>query len=488
MIKKMVRWGTVSFCILLLLLAGFLIARVYGTQNKLPLELWHTFLPSEMRQIEIDKADWDGYLEAEDRIFDEIRHNVVSKTVDSGEHELNRYNSLSQVYPENFADNWNRSYSLHPDVPVKGAVVLLHGLTDSPYSLRHIADHYRQMGFVAVGIRLPAHGTLPSALTDIGWEDWLAATRLAVREATSRAGEHLPLHIVGFSNGGALAMKYTLDALEDPQLIMPQQVVLISPMIGITRFARYAGLAGIPAILPAFSRAAWLNIVPEFNPFKYNSFPVNAARQSFLLTQVLQKQIILASKQDKLQKLPPILTFQSLLDSTVSTRAVVQSLYDYLPDNGSELVIFDRNRTVHFRTLFSRSSDMALSRLLPPATRHYNTTLVTNDGLQNGPMIARTTLAGSELTQEQKLNLTYPADLFSLSHVALPFPVTDSLYGREPSPPNRYGISFGTLVLRGESSVLHVGMDTLMRVSSNPFFDYMVQRIKNDIRPLSPQN
>ncbi len=33
--------------------------------------------------------------------------------------------------------------------------------------------------------------------------------------------------------------------------------------------------------------------------------------------------------------------FQSVMDSTVSTRAVVESLYRYLPDNGSELVVFD---------------------------------------------------------------------------------------------------------------------------------------------------
>ncbi|XXD07978.1 alpha/beta hydrolase [Klebsiella sp. R445] len=488
MIKKVIRWGLISTSVALLLLVGTLIARIYETENKLPLELWHTFIPTEMRQREIDRSDWNAYLEAEDRIFTEIKHNVVSKTLDSGDTEFNRYNSHSPVYPESFTDNWNRSYTLYPEQPVKGSVVLLHGLTDSPYSLRYIADHYYQTGYAVVGIRLPAHGTLPSALTDIEWEDWLAAVRLAVREATSRAGEHLPLHIVGFSNGGALAMKYTLDALEDTRLIMPQQVVLISPMIGVTQFARFAGLAGLPAIMPAFARAAWLNIVPEFNPFKYNSFPVNAARQSFLLTQVLQKQIINASRQNKLHHLPPILTFQSLLDSTVSTRAVVRSLYDYLPDNGSELVIFDLNRTINFRTLFSRSSDMALSRLLPPAVRQYSTTLVTNDGIKNGPMIARTTKAGSVLMQDQRLNLIYPEDIFSLSHVALPFPVTDSLYGREPSQPNRYGISFGTLVVRGESSVLHIGMDTLMRISSNPFFDYMAQRIEDGIRPLQLQH
>ena len=123
-----------------------------------------------------------------------------------------------------------------------GAVVFLHGLTDSPYSLRHIARRYREHGYVSIAIRLPAHGTVPGALTDVEWQDWMAATRLAVREARRRIGPSLPLHMIGFSNGGALALKYALDALEDPRLTQQDRLVLIAPMIGITRFARFAGI------------------------------------------------------------------------------------------------------------------------------------------------------------------------------------------------------------------------------------------------------
>src|SRR3546814_212854 len=123
------------------------------------------------------------------------------------------------------------------------------------------------------------HGTVPASLTDVHWEDWMAATRLAVREARHKVPAPLPLHMVGFSNGGALALKYSLEALDNPKLAAPDRLILISPMIGVTRFARFAGLAGLPAILPAFAKAAWLSIVPEFNPFKFNSFPINAARQ-----------------------------------------------------------------------------------------------------------------------------------------------------------------------------------------------------------------
>ena len=85
------------------------------------------------------------------------------------------------------------------------------------------------------------------------------------------------MHIVGFSNGGALAVKYALDAMADTGWPRPTGSFPLSPMIGITSFARFAGLAGLPVMFPAFAKAAWLGILPEFNPFKYNSFPVNGA-------------------------------------------------------------------------------------------------------------------------------------------------------------------------------------------------------------------
>jgi alpha-beta hydrolase superfamily lysophospholipase len=200
-------------------------------------------------------------------------------------------------------------------------------LTDSPYSLRHIGRQFRDSGYVVVGIRLPGHGTVPGALASVHWEDWSAATRLAVREALRRTGPAAPLQLVGFSNGGALAMKYALDAVEDPSLRQADRLILIAPMIGITRMARFAGFAGLPAIFPAFASAAWLGVVPEFNPFKYNSFPVNGARQSSLLTRALQPRIARYARQGRLDELPPIITFQSVVDFTVSTRAIVTNLY-----------------------------------------------------------------------------------------------------------------------------------------------------------------
>src|SRR5205807_5705047 len=142
-----------------------------------------------------------------------------------------------------------------------------------------------------------------------------------------------------------------------------ERVVPISPMIGVTAFARFAGIAGWPAIFPAFAKTAWLNVIPEFNPFKYNSFPVNGARQSSRLTRALQRQLSSDARQNRLAALPPILTFQSILDSTVSTRAVISSLYGNLSANGSELVLFDINRNAKFGALFRSSSETLLTRI-----------------------------------------------------------------------------------------------------------------------------
>ncbi|VTR42751.1 Uncharacterised protein [Serratia fonticola] len=63
---------------------------------------------------------------------------------------------------------------------------------------------------------------------------------------------------------------------------------------------------------------------------------------------------------------------------------------------------------------------------------------------------ARTIVAGQTAETTDLLGITYLPDIFSLSHVALPFPLSDSLYGRYPEPRNQYGISLGTFAARGE--------------------------------------
>ena len=477
-IRRYLRTLTLAVGVVLLTVMA---VRIWQSERGPPLHLWHTYSPPELRASEIAKADWAAYLAAEQAALAGVRDQVTRKLPEEDRVAVNRYFEDSPLYPARFVRDWNRSYILEPVGDPVGAVVLLHGLTDGPFSARHFAEHYRDHGFVAVVIRLPGHGTVPGGLAHVDWEDWVAATHLAVREARRRVGPAKPLHLLGYSNGGALAMKYALEALEDNTLRLPDRIVLISPMIGITAFARFAGVLGWPAIFPSFAKTAWLDITPEFNPFKYNSFPVNAARQSSLISRGLQDEIARSAAAGRLARLPPILTFQSIVDSTVNTQAVIDALYSKLPANGSELVLFDLNRFAHYGPLLRSDRATLLERLLPPPPRNYATSIITNADSTSRDVVERRVDAATTTERVRPLGLAYPPEVFSLSHIALPFPVEDGLYGLRPDPRDDFGLNLGALATRGERGTLVVSLDVLNRISSNPFFPYVLQRLDETI-------
>jgi len=466
--------------LLLGLVALGLMLRVYDVQRGPPLGPWHTVVPGEMPRDAIDTADWRGWMAAEQAVMDTVRREVTEALDPAERVPANRYFAFSPVHAPGFARDWNRSFILEPAGAPAGVAVFLHGLTDAPFSLRHLAEAYRARGFLAIAIRMPGHGSVPGGLTDAVWEDWMAATRLAVRTARARVPAG-PLHLVGYSNGGALALKHALDAIEDQRLSQADRIVLLSPMVGVTAFARFAGIAGLPALLPRFAKTAWLDIQPEFNPFKYNSFPVNAARQTHRLTAALQAQIDRLAAAGRLAALPPLLTFQSVVDATVSTPAVLSALYARLPEGGHEVVLFDLNRGIRFGPLFAPGADAALERIVAPAPRHYALTVIGTDA--RGAAIARRVPAAAREATDTPLGLSWPRDVFSLSHVALPFPPQDGLYGAEPDPVDDFGLRLGALALRGERGVLVIGLDSFARVTSNPFFPYLLARVTEALPP-----
>lgn len=487
MIRRLIRLARTLVLVVVVVIVTVLAVRIVDTLRGPELEPWHTVVPPELDAAELDRTDWAGWLAAEDKAFAAVRSEVTEALPAADRVPYNRYFDGSPIYTPALTHDWNRSYELLPKGEIKGAAVFIHGLTDSPYSLRHVAELYRDRGFVAVGLRVPGHGTVPGGLTEGTWQDWLAATRLAMREAARQAGPGKPLHILGYSNGGALALLYALEAQKDPARPQPAEVVLFSPMVGVTEFARFAGLAGLPAFLPAFARTAWLNILPEFNPFKYNSFPVNAARQSYLLTQALQSELRAQDGGGTLRGFPPVLTFQSVLDQTVLTSAIVSSLHGVLSGGNSELVLYDinRNAAVDAAELFRPRTLEATGRVLPPAPRPFRTTLITNVSRDSAAVEARTTEAGSTQETRTPIGASYPRGVYSLSHIAVPFPLWDGLYGLYPAgtPDEDFGIEIGNVAARGERGALVVDKDFLMRMSSNPFYDDMMARIAARLPP-----
>ncbi len=144
-------------------------------------------------------------------------------------------------------------------------------------------------------------------------------------------------------------------------------------------------------------------------------------------------------------------------------------------------MLFDINRHTKFGPLMRPGTETVLDRLLPPTPRSFKTTVITNAGPESSEVVERVTDAGETSERVRALGLTYPRDVFSLSHVALPFPIDDSLYGLEPNANEDFGAHLGALAIRGERGVLVMSLDSLVRLSWNPFFPYLIERIEDGI-------
>ena len=470
--------------LLLPVVVGLLIALGWGVLSRdLPeLQPWHTDAP----RSELTASDIDGgltlaeYLTREDESMREVRNRIEPRTPDAFKIGYNRYFSGSPSNPRALSTDWNRTFEFVPDT-IRGGALLVHGMSDGPYSMRAMARILQDAGFYALALRMPGHGTVPAGLARAEWHDWAAAVRMGVRHVRQRIGEGRPLLIVGYSNGGALAVLYTLDALADPSLPRPDRLVLVSPMIGVSPLAVLSPVISLFAGVPYFNRAAWTSVQPEYNPFKYNSFPANGGYQSHLVTRELNR--ALTRDPARLSTFPPVLTFQSIVDSTVETGAVVARLYDRLPNNGSALVMFDVNRLSAARAFMGGQVEGLFRQLFGGTARTYRVSVVTNATPDQADVIEKDVEPGTTTIRDRPLALVWPRFVFSLSHVAVPFPPDDPLYGLTPNPREDYGIRLGDVEPHGERGVLLMSMDDLMRLKSNPFFPYLEERLRAWVVP-----
>ena len=472
------RWLLRAVWAALLIFATVVIGGAVSARRRLPdLQSWHRYVPADATAANLENASFADYLRREEAVFADVRARVEYTSAGSAQAQANRYDTRSRSHPTRMGWDANRTYEIVPTGEIAGGAVLVHGLTDSPYSMRAVGETLKARGYYGVALRMPGHGTVPAGLTTAVWEDWLAAVRIGVRHVRERIGPDKPLVLVGYSNGGALVLKYALDQVERGDGVRPTKLALISPMIGVPPFAWLARVISFLGPVPYFEKARWLDVLPEYNPFKYTSFPANAGLQSWRLSSEVQAQILRLGETGRLKDLPPVLTFQSVVDSTVSTTAVVQAMFDQLEANGSELVLFDINRFSGMEPFINPETATVLSRLTDRSARRYGRSLVTNTDRESIEVVERSIRAGQTEILTRPLGLAWQPEMFSLSHIALPFPLDDEVYGRSPRPSSLDVVRLGTLSPRGEKTVLTVPVETLMRVSSNPFFPYLAERL-----------
>jgi pimeloyl-ACP methyl ester carboxylesterase len=434
---------------------------------------WHDVrLTEEFSERKADEVrSFADYRALEERLFGELDAKVYAKTPTGPEYDLLRYSSGSASDPRARNPNWNRSFQLSAHKPV-GGVLLLHGMSDSPYSLRALGEAFNRQGYAVVGLRLPGNGTAPSGLKYANWEDMAGAVRIAMDELAAEVGGG-PVHIVGYSIGGALALNFALDSLDGRSAPVPTSLILVSPAIGLHPVAGLAGFKRRLSGLPGLGRLAWLVVDPEFDPYKYNSFATRAGEEVHQLTRSVGQRVASRARAGTLSHFPPTLVFKSNADSTVTNEAVVGRLLGQLDAHRNELVIFDVNRLAAKSVLQVYDRRALTTAVIGDPGLPFAVTLVTNENPDSLAVEARRQLPFSDqISSTEPLASSWPATVISLSHVALPIPPDDPLYGQRP-PENTQTLFLGDMAIRGERGAFALSSDWLLRMRYNPFYAYL---------------
>ncbi len=199
-------------------------------------------------------------------------------------------------------------------------ILLIHGLSDSPYHLKAIGEHLRNRGFLVRAILLPGHGTVPGDLIDVKYEEWIKATEYGVRSTRPLVDK---LYVAGFSAGGTLGVHYALthDDIEG--------LLLFSPALAIK--SRLAWLS-----VPLRYVKTWLTVEDDLDFAKYESFAVNGAAQIYTLTKELDR--MLGNKGEQLTI--PVFIALSLEDFTIDSTYTLNFFDNQVSNPQSRLLVF----------------------------------------------------------------------------------------------------------------------------------------------------
>jgi len=476
--RRIAEW---AFAVLIVLLLTIYFVRAFDSRHMPPLGPEHRIqFAQEFNASREDQTDWTAYLAIENELAIELEAKIPSET--RPDSPADRYFADSLTYPDNLPGNWNRSYEISVPTP-RGVAVLLHGLTDSPYSLLATAQTMAGAGYNVVAPRMPGHGFAVGGLVQTRWEDWTAAVRIAVRRARELPGAGQSFVLVGYSNGGLLAVDYALQCNDIDEMPCPDGLVLLSPGIAITPAAAVMNWHAAISWIPYFEQFGWLSILPEIDPFKFTSFPKRPAWEIHKIAKRVHQRL---TEPNAAARLPPILTFQSIVDDTVSATAIATTLYSRLQNNGSELVVYDVNRNNTMLHLMKIVPEGPLDYFLSLAPLDYGVTILGNQDSSTNAIVSLSLAAGHTEPMRDPTRHNWPAQLYSLSHIAIPFRADDMLYGDGSFVAGGEArLSLGALAPRGERGVLLLTSDFFLRSRYNPFYEFQAKKLADWLNRLA---
>jgi len=210
-------------------------------------------------------------------------------------------------------------------------VLLCHGFTGSPHSMRAWAEYLADAGLSVSLPRLPGHGTTWQELQRTRWEDWFAEASRAFDELRVRSDQ---IFVMGLSMGGCLALR-----MAEVQGAAVSGLVLVNP--SVTADTRLFAIAPLLKLFVPSLKAIGSDIKKEgVTELSYERTPVRAAATLPGLWR---------STQDQLGEIrAPVLVYHSTEDHVVGP-ASLEILRRALPPD--QLIVRECGNSFHVATL-----------------------------------------------------------------------------------------------------------------------------------------
>ncbi len=179
-------------------------------------------------------------------------------------------------------------------------VLLCHGFTGTPQSLRPWGDHLAAAGLTVDCPRLPGHGTRWQDLNRTRWPDWYAEVDRALHRLGGRCST---VFVMGLSMGGCLALRL---AEQHPDAVAG--LVLVNPSV----LSRRLTLRAVPVarlLLPSVAGVANDIHAPGARELAYDRTPLKALASLMQLWALTRRDLGRVSA--------PLLVFRSPQDHVV---------------------------------------------------------------------------------------------------------------------------------------------------------------------------
>jgi carboxylesterase len=191
-------------------------------------------------------------------------------------------------------------------------VLLSHGFTGSPASMKPWAEFVAAQGYAVSVPRLPGHGTTWQEMNKTTWADWYSELQRAFEALTNQVDTVV---VCGLSMGGGLALRLAAD---HPDRVAG--LVLVNPAVGSNR-KDVKLLPVLKHVIPAMPGIANDIKKPGVQEYGYTKTPLRAADSMFQAYKVLRA--------DLHRVTCPILLFHSTEDHVVdpsSARTILSSV------------------------------------------------------------------------------------------------------------------------------------------------------------------